>query len=188
MTHFIEPHNPNWATEFSRVKKALSEVLHGYPIDLQHIGSTAIPDIVAKPILDIDIIIEDKLHLDGISERLGEVGYIYKGEQGIPGRFVFRQTSPRTPITGNDKEWQKHHLYVCFSDSLALKNHILFRDTLLNNQQLAQEYSQLKANLIKEKTMTKERYNQQKTAFVLSILSMGDFDENDLITIKKQNI
>lgn len=187
MTTFIKPYNEEWKTEFDSLRKCISGLLNGFQIDIQHVGSTAIPDLYAKPILDIDIILNNKAHLNAISARLERVGYKNKGEQGISGRFAFRQTSELTPATGDFKKWKEHHLYVCFSDSLSLKNHILFRDALLGDKKLVMEYSRLKINLVKEKGMTRENYARQKTEFIISVLTSIGLDENDLNEIEKAN-
>jgi GrpB-like predicted nucleotidyltransferase (UPF0157 family) len=188
MTNFIEPYNPNWKAEFDSLKMALLKTLNGFEIDIQHVGSTAIPNLFAKPILDIDIIIDNKTLLGDITTRLERIGYINKGEQGISGRFAFRQTSERTPQTEDFKKWQEHHLYVCFSDSLALKNHLLFRDALLNSKELAQQYSLLKINLTRENKMTREKYTKQKTDFIISVLTKVGLDKNALNEIINANI
>jgi GrpB-like predicted nucleotidyltransferase (UPF0157 family) len=187
VTNLIEPYNPNWATEFKELKSCLLEKLFGLNIDVQHVGSTAIPNLPAKPILDIDLIIHDKSLLTKISKRLENIGYTNKGEQGITGRFAFRQTSEYIPVKGNNKEWQKHHLYVSYSDSLALKNHLLFREALLSDRKLVVQYATLKINLTKETGMTKEKYTNRKTDFIISILSKIGFDESELDEITNAN-
>ncbi len=109
------------------------------------------------------------------------------GQPGIPGRFAFRQTSSLVPHAGGQKTWKEHHLYVCFSDSLALKNHLRFRDMLLQYEKLVGEYSQLKLRLANETGMNREKYWKGKTAFVLSILQNWGFDPRELYEIKKAN-
>ena len=188
MTNFIEPYKSEWKIEFENLKSVLSKILDGYEIDIQHVGSTAIPKLFAKPILDIDIIINNKDHLNEITSKLEKFGYKNKGEQGISGRFAFRQISTLTPKTNHNKKWQKHHLYVCFSDSLALKNHLLFRDVLLVDKKLVNEYSLLKIKLMKEKNMTKEKYTRQKTNFIIAVLASSGLDENELNEITKVNV
>lgn len=188
MANFIEPYNTNWKTEFDNLKQVLLKALDGFEIDIQHVGSTSIPNLFAKPILDIDIIIDDKALLDGISARLEKIGYINKGEQGIPERFAFGQASELVPQIDTYRKWQLHQLYVCLSDSLALKSHLLFRDILLNDKNLAREYSQMKINLTKEKGMTRENYTKQKTDFIISVLAKNGLTEKDLNEIRKVNI
>lgn len=187
MTHFVVPHNDAWKAAFDDLAACLSRMLDGFRVDIQHVGSTAIPGLAAKPILDIDIIIGNKADLTGIAATLEKAGYQNRGEQGIPGRFAFRQTSALTPVTGNNKQWQEHHLYICFSDSLALKNHVLFRDALLNNTQLTRKYQELKMTLAKQKGMTRENYTRQKTEFIISVLGSLGLDKNALTEIENAN-
>ncbi len=187
MTTLIEPYNSNWKTEFENLKTVLQKALVGFALDIQHVGSTAVPDLCAKPILDIDIIIDNKILLNELSARLEKIGYINRGEQGIVGRFAFRQASELTPYTTEGRKWQAHHLYVCFFDSLALKNHLLFRDALLNDQVLVRAYSQLKKKLTAQEGMTRENYTIQKTDFIISVLKNIGLDENELNEIIKAN-
>jgi len=183
MTNFIQPYNPEWKTGFQHLKHVLETALNGLDTDIQHVGSTAVPGLFAKPILDIDIIISNKSLFGELASRLEKIGYINKGEQGIPGRFAFRQRSPATiPETG-----MPHHLYVCFSDSLALKNHLVFRDALLNDKELAASYSALKKALIEERGMTREEYTKQKTAFIISALTALGLELHELNDIKGAN-
>ena len=142
----LEPHYQNWKTEFEALKFVFETELEGFDLDIQHIGSTAIPGLLAKPILDIDVILKEKHDYPGVSACLQSLGYSSKGDQGIPGRFAFRQISPFAPRTVDGRKWKEHHLYVCYADSLAYKNHILFRDMLLSNKALVKEYAQLKKN------------------------------------------
>jgi GrpB-like predicted nucleotidyltransferase (UPF0157 family) len=187
MKDFLVPYDDNWKTEFEALRNVLLDRLITYSIDIQHVGSTAVEGIYAKPILDIDIIIENKNLLDGISKKLTESGYINRGDQGIPGRYAFRQSTPFTPETRLKRKWQEHHLYVCYADSVAVKNHLLFRDALKNSQQLAEQYSDLKLKLASERGMTREIYNHRKTDFILEVLSSLGFNETELSDIKKAN-
>ena len=188
MTNFIEPYNPDWQTEFDKIQKIIQSELSDLKIDIQHVGSTSIPGLFAKPILDIDVIIEEKKLLGEITLRLEKIGYASKGEQGIPGRFAFRQTSEFTPLTFSKKKWQSHHLYVCYSDSLALKNHLLFRDTLRNDSGLAERYSQLKKTLARSSDNSREQYTKKKTDFILSVLETLGLDKTELKEINDANV
>jgi GrpB-like predicted nucleotidyltransferase (UPF0157 family) len=187
LKNLIVPYNPEWKREFDKLSTVLRARLKDFEIDIQHVGSTSVPGLHAKPILDIDIIIDDKRALDLISEILASMGYIGRGDQGVSGRFAFRQLSPRTPLEAGVKKWQEHHLYVCFSDSLALKNHIKFRDSLLKNVDLVKQYSELKTDLVNQKGMTREQYTFQKTAFILSVLTGSGLTENELNEIRNAN-
>jgi GrpB-like predicted nucleotidyltransferase (UPF0157 family) len=187
MIDLIQPYNPDWKTAFEKIKNVLETELKGFDINIQHVGSTAIPGLYAKPVLDIDIIIEDKTLLNEITARLEKAGYLNKGEQGIAGRFAFRQTSAFTPATAMKQTWQSHHLYVCFADSLALKNHLLFRDSLLQDKTLAERYAALKMELVNEKGMTREKYTNRKTEFIISALTTLGLGTKELNEIAKAN-
>ncbi len=93
-------YDPRWAFEFA----ALAEVLGGYleplPVRFEHVGSTSVPGLVAKPILDIDIILPGENLLPAVTARLESAGYILEGELGVPGRYSFKRSGvdvPRTP-------------------------------------------------------------------------------------------
>ena len=187
MRSLIMPYNPEWKREFERLSAVLRAYLKDFEIDIQHVGSTSVPGLHAKPILDIDIIIHDQSSLDHVSRILASIGYIGRGDQGVPGRFAFRQSSPQTPVGADIEKWQEHHLYVCFSDSLALKNHIVFRDSLRKNGDLVKEYSKLKMDLVNEKGMTRERYTIQKTGFILNVLTGSGLTEKELNEIRMAN-
>ena len=187
MRNLITPYNPEWKQEFERLGAVLRTSLKDPEIDIRHVGSTSVPGLHAKPILDIDLVIHDKSSLDRISRILISLGYIGRGDQGVPGRFAFRQSSPQTPVVTGGEKWQEHHLYVCFSDSLALKNHIIFRDSLLRNGDLVKEYSKLKMDLVNQKGMTREQYTIQKTGFILDVLTSNGLSENELNEIKMAN-
>jgi GrpB-like predicted nucleotidyltransferase (UPF0157 family) len=79
MTSFIQPYNPGWKLEFESLKRMHTIAIIDFTIDIQHVGSTSIPVIYAKPILDIDIIVLYEIHLTGISSILERLGYINRG-------------------------------------------------------------------------------------------------------------
>jgi GrpB-like predicted nucleotidyltransferase (UPF0157 family) len=183
----IEPYNPNWEIEFKKLSDVLATALNGLATAIQHVGSTAIPGLIAKPVLDIDIIIDSKTLLDTITLRLEKLHYIAKGEQGVPGRFAFRQSNESTPLTGTVIKWQQHHLYVCYADSLALKNHLLFKEALLKDNTLIEEYAALKKSLLENAVITRAAYNVQKTDFILSVLAKAGLAPHELAAIKAAN-
>ncbi|HMQ05772.1 MAG TPA: GrpB family protein [Saprospiraceae bacterium] len=188
MKNLIEPYKNEWKFEFESLKSIFNKEFEEYNISIEHVGSTAIPDLYSKPIIDIDIIIEDKTIFDKISEKLEKLGYETRGDQGISGRFAFRQTSLSAPYTKIARKWHKHHLYVCYADSIALKNHLIFRNALLKDKKLTEKYSLLKITLTNENGITKENYTKLKTAFILSVLSSEGLDPGELDFIKSENI
>ncbi|HSK12382.1 MAG TPA: GrpB family protein [Phnomibacter sp.] len=189
MTNLLEPYNPNWKMEFGHIKQVLERELSclNSNIDIEHIGSTSIEGLFAKPILDIDIILVEKDLIGDITLKLEKIGYRSKGEQGIPGRFAFRQTNDFVPYTIPTRKWQEHHLYVCFADSSAAKNHLLFRDALRKDKQLAAQYSQLKISLTGNEKMTRAEYSKLKTDLIVSVLAMQGLTEAELKEIIAAN-
>jgi GrpB-like predicted nucleotidyltransferase (UPF0157 family) len=189
MTKLIEPYNPNWQTAFEDIKQVIEVALHelNTQIEIQHIGSTSIQGMYAKPILDIDIILHEKSSLEQVTIKLTKIGYISRGEQGVAGRFAFRQKSEKVPLTQPNKKWLSHHLYVCYADSLALKNHLLFRDALRNDKDLAQQYSEIKKSLTDNSKIIREDYSSKKTDFIISVLTKAGLSKKELKEITEVN-
>jgi GrpB-like predicted nucleotidyltransferase (UPF0157 family) len=187
MRDLIEPYNDQWKKDFEALRGVYLYILEGACMDIQHVGSTAIPGLCGKPILDIDIIIDDEDLLPMITERLEMAGYDARGDQGIPGRYAFRQCDPTVPWTNPRRTWQEHHLYVCLQGSLALKNHLRFRDMLLANPALADAYGLFKMELAHRPDMDRPTYSRSKTAFILDTLSGAGFSPGELRQIEEAN-
>lgn len=187
MQQLIEPYNPGWKTEFENLKQVFTSVLKAFETSIQHVGSTSIPGMPAKPILDIDIIIQHKDIVPPITAQLESIGYFNKGEQGVAGRFAFRQTNAFVPFSTPSRKWQAHHLYVCLPDSIALQNHLVFRDALCNDSQLANRYAALKKSILETAAVSREEYTKRKTAFVLEVLSAAGMDADQLRQVRQAN-
>lgn len=131
----VEKWNPKWKDEFERIVDSLGEDVIYNSVKIEHVGSTSVEGLSAKPIIDLDIVIEnDKFAI--IKELLNKKGYEHEGDLGIEGREAFSYSGKEELMT--------HHLYVCPKDSKELFKHITFRDFLKNNSALASEYSKVK--------------------------------------------
>lgn len=131
----VEKWNPKWKDEFERIVVSLGKDIIYNSIKIEHVGSTSVEGLSAKPIIDLDIIIEnDKFEI--IKRLLNDKGYKHEGDLGIEGREAFSYSGKEELMT--------HHLYVCPRDSKELFKHITFRDFLKNNPALASEYSKVK--------------------------------------------
>ena len=131
----VEKWNPKWKDEFERIVDSLGEDVIYNSIKIEHVGSTSVEGLSAKPIIDLDIVIEnDKFEI--IKRLLNDKGYKHEGDLGIEGREAFSYSGKEELMT--------HHLYVCTKDSEELFKHITFRDFLKNNSALASEYSKVK--------------------------------------------
>jgi GrpB-like predicted nucleotidyltransferase (UPF0157 family) len=134
-------------------------------VGIEHVGSTSVPGLAAKPFLDIDLMVADELRMAALIAGLQELGYEHRGDQGIEGREVFRRSSDEGPA---------HHLYAGIQGARALKRHVAFRDYLRAHPEAAAEYGELKARLAKEFPWDRIRYNDAKEPFVLGVLSKAD--------------
>ena len=131
----VEKWNPQWKYEYEKIVASLGKDIIYNSIKIEHVGSTSVEGLSAKPVIDLDIVIEkDKFAI--IKELLNKKGYEYEGDLGIEGREAFSYSGKEELMT--------HHLYVCPKDSKELFKHITFRDFLKNNPALASEYSKVK--------------------------------------------
>ncbi|KAL9132137.1 MAG: hypothetical protein Q9217_000071 [Psora testacea] len=135
----VSPYDPAWPKHFADIKATLEAALnHVQIVAIEHVGSTSVPDLPAKPIIDIDIIVT-RNNLPAVITALTTpvVGGEYKGEWGIPGRHAF--CAPHLLPARN--------LYVCVEGCLALRNHLSVRDVLRVDEGLRVEYGDLKLKL-----------------------------------------
>ena len=132
----VVPYDENWKLRFEEIAGELREVLGRLALTIEHVGSTSVPGLAAKPIIDIDVVIEDESKLQAVIESLAKIGYQYEGNLGIPGREAFGYEG-KTHL-------MEHHLYVCPKDSSELRRHLSFRDYLRAHPNAVLEYSRIK--------------------------------------------
>ena len=150
----VEKYNPHWVEQFLTLKEFLEKNTTEY-ISIEHVGSTSIPGMNAKPIIDIDVIVEDAAQFLKLKKELSKIGYVHEGVRGIPGREAFDHEN--VPINID------HHLYVCVKDNAELKRHITFRDRLRSNPKLVDEYNKIKEEILaKVGTDNRAGYVQMK--------------------------
>lgn len=133
----VDSYNPKWIEAFQHIKTELLSVLDQKVINIHHIGSTSVPHLAAKPIIDIDIEINN--NFNEVKLLLEQLNYIHEGNLGIEGREAFKYT--------NKTHLMKHHLYVLHKDSKELKKHLKFRDYLKNHPEDVKAYGDLKKEL-----------------------------------------
>ncbi|MEH1957581.1 MAG: GrpB family protein [Nostoc sp.] len=156
----IFDYDTHWAILFGKLRVTVAEVLGDLALAIEHVGSTSVPGLPAKPIIDMDVVVETSAQIPKVSERLATLGYVYEGDKGIKGREAF--------VCPPNKA--RHHLYVCPRDSEALKFHLLFRDYLLKHSNEAQRYGCLKRELALKFTNDIEAYTNGKTAYIQMII------------------
>lgn len=156
----IKAYNPSWVQDFKKIKDELNKVLNGLSYTIEHIGSTAVPELPAKPIIDIDVVFYSPTTFGSVKKQLEQAGYYHNGNQGIEGREVFK----RKEIHGNSVlDTITHHLYVCPQDSVAFEAHLLFRDHLRNNSTDRKAYANMKLQIATEAQQQKKHYAMLKT-------------------------
>lgn len=132
----VEKYDPAWAQDFEKIRNELCGALGGLFVSIEHVGSTSVPGLSAKPVIDIDVVIEDYGVFAQVVEALSGIGYEHEGDLGIAGREAFRYSGK--------EHLKKHHLYVCPRDSGELRRHVAFRDYLRAYPEAAEEYGRVK--------------------------------------------
>jgi len=163
-------YSPEWAKLFDEEKRLLIALIGDYVLDIQHIGSTSVLGLIAKPILDIGIAIEDFEEGKRCIQPIESLGYEYKGENGIPGRHYFVKGNPTT-----------HHLHIVENNSEEWKKNITFRDSLRKDEMLAEEYAKLKLELAGKFKYDRVAYTDGKTDFINYVINLAGKHEQGTI-------
>jgi GrpB-like predicted nucleotidyltransferase (UPF0157 family) len=162
----LEKYASNWINDFTDLKREIDNVLNGLEYTIEHVGSTSVPNLDSKPIIDIDIAFPSPLFFDSIKLALEKIGYLHHGNQGIEGRDVFKRSGK---LTNSVLDSITHHLYACPIGSKALERHILSRDFLRKNDWARLKYQQIKYELA-------EKANQDRKVYAaLKELHVNDF-------------
>ena len=132
----VLPYDRAWKSAFEEIKKEIESVIGDLIIGIEHVGSTSVEGLSAKPIIDIDVVIKDYSVFATVVRKLETIGYIHEGNLGIKDREAFKYS--------NKPHLQMHHLYVCPQYSEELHRHVTFRDYLENNREAVQMYSLVK--------------------------------------------
>ena len=162
----INPYTLNWIKDFNDIKHKLENSLFGFDCTIEHVGSTSVPNLDSKPIIDIDVIYYNLSDFEKIKSGLSEIGYYHNGNQGIEDRDVFKRDGK---LIDEILDKINHHLYVCPVQSKALKRHILSRNFLRKNDWARLKYQQMKYEMAIEANQDKKMYAALKE------LNMNEF-------------
>ena len=157
----LRPYDRRWAEDFAREAAAVTRALGSALGAIHHIGSTAIPGIHAKPIIDMLAVTDDLSLLDERASRLAAIGYEALGEFGIPGRRYFRKN--------NSAGERTHHIHAFQTGSAQISRHLAFRDYLRAHPDSARDYDALKHRLAEAFPDDSGRYTDSKDAFIRDI-------------------
>ena len=162
MTRTIEvaPYDPGWADQYRAEEEKLRRVFGDETVAIHHIGSTSIPGIKAKPIIDILVEVRDIERVDARNEAMTALGYEPKGEFGIPGRRFF--------IKGGE-EHRSHHVHVYGNGHPEIARHLDFCDYLRAHPEDAHRYSALKEELAQQFRHDPTLYTEGKTEMIREV-------------------
>ncbi|TDF95027.1 GrpB family protein [Paenibacillus piri] len=167
----VVPYDAEWKIQFERIKEMIVGYIGDLVLAVEHVGSTSVEGLSAKPIIDLDVVMDSYDVLPTIIERLEQAGFEHQGNLGIEGREAFRRTY--------DDGFMKYHLYVCPKDGKGYLEHIAFRDYLRANEEAKKEYEALKQRLAEAYRYDIDSYVDRKTAFVRDILNKTIYKTDD---------
>ena len=166
----VVDHDPKWVSYYFTEAKRIMDVLSDQVPVVEHVGSTAIPGLCAKPIIDILVGVKD-LDDGRIIARLEDIDHIFQPDAGGPDRLFFRKGAVRT-----------HHVHVVKLHSWTFWKHVLFRDHLISHPNVCSRYGVLKRASAERNRFDRDAYTESKTEFIDSVLRMATLE--GFITIK----
>ena len=159
-------YNPAWPRMFEDYKKEIDQAIGGYISTIEHIGSTSVPGLFAKPEIDIMVGVRNLNDAKKCIAPLKEIGYVYfpKFEEFVPERRYFRKSDGLIPLV---------HIHMVETSSKFWKEHILFRNHLRNNSEAREEYNNLKKKLIVSSGKDRGIYQDGKERFIKRIIKLA---------------
>src|ERR1700732_4656680 len=148
------------ADSFRGLRVKFSELLGNMVSAIEHVGSTSVPGLAAKPIIDLDVLLASAAYFPETIQRVATLGYEHEGDLGIAGREAFR--APPTLFA--------HHLYVCLPNCKEFRRHILLRNYLRSHPAEVSAYSNLKWILFARFANDRAGYIQGKADFVTQLV------------------
>ncbi len=152
----VVPYSDDWPVKYEEESGSVRNILGEELIEIHHIGSTAIPGMSAKPIIDILPVVKDIKKVDSFNSRFIDSGYEPRGELGLPGRRYFAK--------GGDN--RTHHLHIYQVGNPEIERHLAFRDYMITHPEEAEAYAELKESLAKQFPHDTPSYCDGKDEFV----------------------
>lgn len=169
--------DPSWPRLFEQLRAPIWALVGTFAVGIEHVGSTSVPGLAAKPTIDMDIVVEGEGDILRAIAALANLGYTHRGDLGIHGREAFYRPQSLPP----------HNLYVCQADSLALANHLAIRDHLRKSPAKVAEYADLKRRLARQFPHDIGSYIEGKTAFLVSLMREAGFSTSDIADVVSMN-
>ena len=153
---------PDWSEAFSRERFVLKEILGNLASSIEHVGSTAVGTLPAKPIIDIAVRVEDEAAIRSLIAKLEAAGYIYRGDAPFQGgHLLVKESSPGV---------RTHHVHAVTADDPQWQSWLRFRDFLRTDRELRKQYTQLKQELKRRFPTDRRSYTLAKTQFIENVL------------------
>jgi GrpB-like predicted nucleotidyltransferase (UPF0157 family) len=159
----LVPYDPQWADQFEAEKQAIQVALGDRAVAIHHIGSTAIPGLAAKPVIDILIVVRQLADAMDCIAPLHNLGYAFIDYPQNVERKFFRKGQPRT-----------HHVHIVAEDNAELRDHLIFRDALRADADLRDRYAALKYDLAQRFKTDRAHYSDSKTQFVRRMIEAAN--------------
>ncbi len=167
----VTSYNEDWPKRFAEIRDCLVSELadDGVPFDVEHIGSTAVPGLVSRPVLDICVVVPPAADLQSLIVGLDRLGYIHETGQGPLGIETFRRRGPDVPFLEHKRDFAPHHLYASILGAWELRRYLAFRNHLREDADARATYAKLKID--RAPHADAEAYLLAKTEFIASVLS-----------------
>lgn len=159
----VADYDPAWPESFALVRDRIWPAIEANAIRVDHVGSTAVPGLAAKPIIDLDIVVADESAVRPVIEALRPLGYQWRGDLGVEGRQAFR-------FLGAD-DVPEHHLYLVVENNRAHLDHVLLRDLLREDADARERYASLKRRNVEVADDDVDVYVAAKARLVAELLT-----------------
>jgi len=176
-TVIVEDYDPAWPRDFEVLRQRIWPSLADVALRIEHVGSTSVEGLAAKPIIDMTIVVRSRDDVPNTIERLAALGYVHRGNLGIDDREAFDHPT----------ELRRHNLYVCPEGTIGVVNQIAVRDYLRANREAAARYGALKKQLADRFSDDIDSYVLGKTDFVLEILRRAGLPAEQIDKIERDN-
>ena len=175
----IIPWTEQWTKDFLILKSRLQSILEDLPVRIEHVGSTSVQGLAAKPVIDLDIMVETDTILQDVIVKLKSAGFGHRGDLGISGREAFYAPPDFGPTA---------HIYAGESGIVAFRNHLAVRDALRASSELRAAYGKMKEDTVGAVTGDWAAYGRKKTDFLVSILQRSQlFSKTEILNIAIAN-
>jgi GrpB-like predicted nucleotidyltransferase (UPF0157 family) len=171
----VVDYDPHWPAAFEEIEAQVWPAVGNVAIAIEHVGSTSVPGLPAKPIIDVDVVVAAGSVTAAVA-RLAVIGYTHQGDLGVPGREAFRHAFV-----------VPHNLYVCVEGSVHLRNHLMLRNRLRTDASAAAEYAALKRRLAAQFPNDIDAYVVGKCELILRLLGDAGFSDAEIAAIRGVN-